>query len=164
MSSLEPLLHPYAILDFLARERIPELAKIPLVERYYKAILDDPDAAIQTCRTLMSSRVVDMFEAGTLWDANAYVLPPDLCEQKRNGSLAVDIPSEGFEYTTCLQFCYSRKQPRVSAENIPKVPGAYIFVIMLADGHRIYGGQSKNLLYRTIHCHLSANIANAIDH
>jgi hypothetical protein len=82
--------------------------------------------------------------------------PPDLCEQKRNDSLAVDIPMKGFEYTTCLQFCYSRKQHRVSAENIPKVPGAYIFVIMLADGHRIYGGQSKNLLYRTVHCHLSA--------
>jgi hypothetical protein len=76
MSSLEPLLHPYAILDFLARERIPELVKIPLVERYHKAILVDPDAAIQTCRTLMSSWVVDMFEAGPLWDANAYVLPP----------------------------------------------------------------------------------------
>jgi hypothetical protein len=53
MSSLEPLLHPYAILNFLVRERIPKLAKILLVERYYKAILDDPDAAIQTCRTLM---------------------------------------------------------------------------------------------------------------
>jgi hypothetical protein len=97
-----------------------------------------------------------MFEAGTLSDANAYVLPPDLCEQQRNGSLAVDIPSKGFEYTTCLQFCYSPKQHKVSAENIPKVPGAYIFVIMLADGHRIHGGQSKNLRYRTVHCHSSA--------
>jgi hypothetical protein len=86
-----------------------------------------------------------MFEAGTLSDANAYVLPPDLCEQQRNGSLAVDI-----------QFCYSPKQHKVSAENIPKVPGAYIFVIMLADGHRIHGGQSKNLRYRTVHCHSSA--------
>lgn len=81
MSSLEPLLHPYAILDFVVRKRIPELAKVPLVERYYKAILDDPDAAIRTCRTLLSSWVVDMFEAGTLWDANAYVIPPALCEQ-----------------------------------------------------------------------------------
>ncbi|KAH4006811.1 hypothetical protein HBI56_033400 [Parastagonospora nodorum] len=120
MPSFEPLLHPHAILDFLVHERLPELAKHAAIEQYHKVILDDPDAAISTCRALMSDWVVDMFEAGTLWDADAL------------------------------------KHHKVSLDDIPKVPGAYIFVIVLEEGHRFYGGQSKDLRYRTVKCHSSA--------
>lgn len=74
MSSFEPLLHPYAILDFLVKQRLPDLSsRCSLAARYYKDILDEPEATIKKCRWLLSNWVVQMFEAGSLWDPQALV-------------------------------------------------------------------------------------------
>lgn len=66
-------LHPYILLTYLIKTVLPKRSSNNDVGVYYKAQLDDPDAAIDKCKSLLADWVVRMYEKGVLYDVEEYV-------------------------------------------------------------------------------------------
>ena len=66
-------LHPYIILTYLIKTVLPKRSSNDDVRVYYKAQLDDPEAAIDECKSLLADWVVRMYENGVLYDVEEYV-------------------------------------------------------------------------------------------
>ena len=72
MTSFDAL-HPFTILDFLVEVRLPDLAaKSDVVRDFYKPLLDDPVSAIRDARSHIATWVIELYEAGNLYDEERY--------------------------------------------------------------------------------------------
>ena len=74
MPRLEDSLHPYYLLEYLVKTVIPNRCRNEDVRAFFQAQLDDPDAAIDQCKSLLSSWILEMYEEGTLYKYEEYVL------------------------------------------------------------------------------------------
>ncbi|KAH8730760.1 hypothetical protein GQ44DRAFT_605810 [Phaeosphaeriaceae sp. PMI808] len=70
VSSTHPT-HPYYILDHLIKNVLPEGCQRETARAFYEAQLEDPEAALEECKSMLAGWVTEIWDKGTLWNYEA---------------------------------------------------------------------------------------------
>lgn len=70
--------HPFYILDHLVKNVLPEKCRNDRVKAFYQAQLDNPEDTIEECKKFLAKWVLEMWDKGTLWKHDKYLLLPIL--------------------------------------------------------------------------------------